>query len=194
MGADREDTTMETEINFHTAARTSNAKSKARKHVLPKCETTGLAGYRDRHQARDGVKAFGAGSRTYTVSTFACPDCRGWHVEKTHVGEGVVARGTSEPSEAFTASLGSRKRRYFLFDVENPTHGAKATCEQLAEFWGTLKQQAPGIAPHDHVVAGASRVVRKYRSVISVQVVTTEHPSSARCYPDNQDCVARTVA
>jgi len=167
MGTDREDSTMKTRINFQPAARRGKATSKARKHALSKCETTGLARYRDRHQARDGAKALGAVSRTCTVSTFACPDCRGWHVEKDPVAEAVVVGSTCEPTDAFTASLRSRKRRYVLFDVENPTYGAKATGEQLAAFWGMLKQQAPGIAPHDHVVAGASRsVVRKYRSVI----------------------------
>lgn len=154
-------------INFHPAARPSSAGSKARKHRLSTCRATGLARYRDRHQARDGAKALAAGSNTYGVSAFACPDCRGWHVEKTHVREPILASVTSPATEAFTASLVSRKRRYILFDVENPTCGAKATCEELAEFWGILKQQAPGIAPHDHVVVGASRsVARKYRAAI----------------------------
>jgi hypothetical protein len=155
-------------INFHPAALPSSAKSRARKHTLSKCGTTGLARYRDRHQARDGAKALAAGSNAYAVTTFACPDCRGgWHVEKTDVREPIVASVTSVPTEAFSASLTSRKRRYVLFDVENPTRGAKATCEELADFWGILKQQAPGIAPHDHVVVGASRsVVRKYRAAI----------------------------
>jgi NYN domain len=154
-------------INFHPAERTSSADSKVRKHRLSKCEATGLARYRDRHQARDGANALAAGSNPYDVIAFACPDCRGWHVEKTHVREPIVAGVTSVPTEAFSASLGSRKRRYILFDVENPTCGAKATCEELADFWDILKQQAPGIAPHDHVVIGASRsVVRKYRSAI----------------------------
>ena len=168
MGINREDSTMKTKINFQPAARRGKATSKARKHALSKCETTGLARYRDRHQARDGAKALGAGSRTFDVSTFACPDCRGYHVEKVEARQPLVADGTSAPTEAFTASLGSRKRRYFLFDVENPSCGAKATAEEVAEFWGILKQQAPGIAPHDHVVAGASRsVVRKYRAAIA---------------------------
>lgn len=158
---------MKTKINFQPAARRGKAMSKARKHALSKCEATGLARYRDRHQARDGVKALAAGSNAYDVSAFACPDCRGWHVEKTHVREPIVASVTSAPTEAFSASLGSRRRRYILLDAENPTCGAKATCEELAEFWGILKQQAPGIAPHDHVVVGASRgVVRKYRAAI----------------------------
>ena len=167
MGINREDSTMKTKINFQPAARRGKVTSKARKHALSKCETTGLARYRDRHQARDGAKALGAVSLTCTVSSFACLDCRGWHVEKNPLAEAVVVGRASEPTDAFTASLRSRKRRYVLFDVENPTCGAKATCEELAAFWGILKQQAPGIAPRDHVVVGASRsVVRKYRSVI----------------------------
>jgi hypothetical protein len=60
-----------------------------------------------------------------------------------------------------------RKRRYFLVDVENPTRGAQATLEEVAAFWALLKAQAPGIAPRDHVVIGASRsVTRKYRTAL----------------------------
>ena len=154
-------------IDSELTTRTRSRDDKIRRHKLPACTATGLARYRDRHQARDGATALAAGSNAYDVSAFACPDCRGWHVEKAHVREPIVARVSSAPTEAFTASLGSRKRRYILFDVENPTCGAKATCEELADFWGILKQQAPGIAPHDHVVVGASRgVVRKYRAAI----------------------------
>lgn len=158
---------MKTKINFQLETRRGKAASKARKHTLSKCEVTHLARYRDRHQARDGARALAAGSREYKVTMFGCSDCRGWHVEKTHIRQPIVAGVTSAPIEAFTASLGSRKRRYILFDVENPTCGAKATCEELAEFWAILKQQAPGVVAHDHVVVGASRsVVRKYRGVI----------------------------
>lgn len=155
-----------TNINFHAGTR-SNGKSKARKHTLSKCTRTGLARYRDRHQARDGAKALAAGSRRYDVSTFACPDCRGWHVEKNVAREPIPSPDAAEPSSAFTTSLGSRKRRYFLVDAENPTRGAKATCEEVADLWRVLKQQAPGIAPNDHVVVGASRrVARKYHAAI----------------------------
>lgn len=154
-------------IDSELTTRTRSRDDKIRRHKLPVCTATGLARYRDRYQARDGAKALAAGSNAYDVSAFACPDCRGWHVEKAHVREPIVASVTSVPTEAFSASLGSRKRRYILFDVENPTCGAKATCEELAEFWGILTQQAPGIAPRDHVVVGASRsVVRKYRAAI----------------------------
>lgn len=158
---------MKTRINFQPASRRGKAKSKARKHALSKCETTGLARYRDRHQARDGAKALASAWPTCAISMFACPDCRGWHVEKDPVAEAVLVGRAREQTDACTTPVRSRKRRYVLFDVENPTCGAKASCEQLAAFWGMLKQQGPGITLHDHVVAGASRsVVRKYRPVI----------------------------
>lgn len=154
-------------INFHPTARSRSARSKARKHTVAKCKATDLARFRDRHQARDGARALAAGSNTYEVTTFACPDCRGWHVEKADVREPIAVGDTSVPTEAYTSALGARKRRYFLFDVENPTYGAKATREEAAAFWNILKQQAPGVAPHDHVVVGASRsVARKYRTAI----------------------------
>lgn len=150
----------------HTTNRARRTTRPARRHKLPVCEATGLARYRDRHQARDGAKALNAGTHAFEVHPFACPDCRGLHLEKTHLREPVAVDHTS-PTEAFTASLPSRKRRYILLDIENPTRGATATPEQIAIFWGILTQQAPGIAPHDHVVVGASRrVVRKYRHAI----------------------------
>ena len=158
---------MNTRVNFQPKPRRGNRASKPRKHTLSKCKGTGLARFRDRHQARDGVKALSAGTKDYEVSSFACPECRGWHVEKNIVREPIAARGTTARAQAFTASLASRKRRYFLVDIENPTRGAKATCEQVAELWSVLKHQAPGVAPRDHVVVGASRnVARKYRAAI----------------------------
>ena len=101
---------------------------------------------------------------------FACPDCRGWHVETcpTTAALTEVAAPASAPTVAFEESLAERKRRYFLVDIENPTRGAKATCEEVATFWNILKGQAPGIAPHDHVVVGASRgVAERYRASIT---------------------------
>lgn len=151
----------------HTTNRARRTTRPVRRHKLPRCEATGLARYRDRHQARDGAKALSAGTHALDVHTFACPDCRGFHLETTHLREAVTVDRATPPSSAFTASLPSRKRRYVLLDIENPTRGAMATPEQVAIFWGILTQQAPGIAPHDHVVVGASRrVSRKYRHAI----------------------------
>ena len=138
---------MNTKINFHPTTRRGNPTSKPRKHTLSKCEGTGLARFRDRHQARYGVKALSAGTKDYEVSSFACPDCRGWHVEKIIVREPIAARGTTARAQAFTASLASRKRRYFLVDIENPTRGAKATCEQVAEFGACSSTKPPASRP-----------------------------------------------
>lgn len=58
-------------------------------------------------------------------------------------------------------------RRYVLFDVENPTLGAKSTQAELGELWRMISGDALGITERDHVVVGAARsVVRRYRSVI----------------------------
>lgn len=158
---------MNTKVTFHRGSRRGSTASRARKHRLSKCQSTGLARYRDRHQARDGARALRSGAPDYRVDSFACPDCRAWHIEKVEVGEPIAAPASPVPAERFTQSLGSRKRRYFLIDIENPTRGAKATCEEVAAFWSILKRQAPGIASHDHVVVGASRsVARKYRPAI----------------------------
>lgn len=156
-------------INFNTKTRTSRG-SKRRMHTLPKCTATGLARFRDRHQARDWAKAATAGAERREASAFACPECRGWHVETRQVtaADTEVAPPASAATVAFEESLATRKRRYFLVDIENPTRGAKATCEEVAAFWDILKRQAPGIAPHDHVVVGAGRgVAQRYRTGIT---------------------------
>ena len=170
-GAERRDTTMNSNKIRLLASQAEPRPHRSfdiRRHGLPHCEATGLPRYRDRHQARHGAQAMGAGSPESEVHTYACPDCRGYHLEKTYRREPITIGPSPEPTEAFTASLPARKRRYFLVDIENPTCGAKATREEVATFWSILKQQAPGIAPHDHVVIGASRMVlRKYRAAIS---------------------------
>lgn len=154
---------LDSEVN----SRTSRRHSSIYRHRLPLCHTTGLDRFRDRHQARQGALAMGAGSTEFEVHTFACPDCRGYHLEKTYWREPVALDPCPEPIEAFTASLPTRRRRYVMVDIENPTRGAKATRQEVVTLWSILKQQAPGIAPHDHIVIGASRmVVRKYRAAI----------------------------
>jgi glycerophosphoryl diester phosphodiesterase len=135
-------------------------------HKLPQCPNTGLARYRDRHQARQGAKATRRGAHDFEVHAFACPACNGYHLEQTYRRDPLVL-ASSEPTAEFTASLPFRKKRYVLVDIENLTHGAKASCQQAAALWSVLTQQAPGIAPQDHVVVGAARyVVRRYRAAI----------------------------
>lgn len=170
--------------NFHDGTRSSGARAKTRKHRLPKCTSTGLARYRDRHQARDGARALSASFRQHHVSTFACPECRGWHIEKDRAVTPIQFTDTAEWTNPFTTSLESRKRRYVLVDVENPTSGARATCQEVAALWRILKEQAPGIGPDDHVVVGASRrVARKYRPAIQGEnvrwVIGADAPDAA---------------
>lgn len=173
------------------AVRTRRNDGNVRRHKLPVCDATGLARYRDRHQARDGAKALSAGERNYETSTFACPDCRGFHVEKTYNRTPITLAETSTPTEAFTASLATRKRRYWMVDIENPSCGAKWSCEQVAGFFELLKRQAPGIAPHDHVVVAAARHVRrKYRHAIVGDNVKWVTGADA---PDGADRAALTA-
>ena len=175
-----------TTVEFRAATRGVRSTPATRRHSLPVCEATGLARFRDRHQARAGANALSSASATLRVDTFACPDCRGWHVEKGKMGAIVTGAVASAPTAAFTDSLNSRKRRYFLIDIENPTRGAKAGVDEVATFWSILKQQAPGVAPHDHVVVGASRsVARKYRPAISGHNVKWVIGANA---PDAADC------
>jgi len=141
--------------------------TKIHQHKLPTCSTTGLARYRDRHQARQGANATRSGADDFELHVWKCQACLGHHIEQTYRREPIVLAASSEPTAEFTASLPFRKKRCWIVDVENLTHGAKATCQQAAALWGVLTQQAPGIAPHDHVVVGAARyVVRRYRAAI----------------------------
>ena len=157
----------------------------ARRHRLPRCQSTGLARYRDRHQARQGGAARSAGEHNFKVATFACPDCRGYHLEQTYTAFFAGAGDVAEPTTAFTASLSTRPRRYVLFDVENPTRGAKASVEELANLWRIVKSQAPGFTAQDHIVIGASRsVVGKYRGVIGAPNVSWVVGANA---PDGAD-------
>jgi hypothetical protein len=141
-------------------------RTKIHQHKLPTCPTTGLARYRDRHQARDGVEAMRS-SHDVELHVWKCRACLGHHIEQTYRREPLSLASSCEPTADFTASLPLRKKRYFLVDIENLTHGAKAACQQAAELWGVLTRQAPGVAPRDHVVVGAARyVVRRYRAAI----------------------------
>lgn len=158
---------MNTRINSELVTRSNRRNGTVSRHKLPACPTTGLPRYRDRHQARQGARAMLKGSRNYETSTFACPNCRGYHLEKIYRHEPIEVSPAQAPSAQFLDSLGSRKRRYFLVDIENATRGAKATPTQVAQLWDIIMKQAPGIAPHDHVVVGAARmVVRNYRAAI----------------------------
>ena len=138
------------------------------RHKLPLCQATGLPRYRDRHQARQGAKAAHSPSQQVEVGTFGCPDCRGWHVERVRKPRALTTGPAPQPVAAFTASLSTRRRRYVLFDVENPTRAARATSAEVAALWSILKRQAPGFGPQDHIVVGAARgVARRYRPAIS---------------------------
>lgn len=159
--------TANTRIDSELRTRSPRRGKTASRHQLPLCPATGLARYRDRHQALDGAKAMSAGDHAYEVSTFACPDCRGYHLEKTYTRQPIDVGDANAPVVSLTASLESWKRRYVLVDIENPTCGAKTAIGEVAALWQVLKLQAPGITPFDHVVVGASRmVVRKYRAAI----------------------------
>ncbi|MFD4420978.1 hypothetical protein ACFWN7_05695 [Agromyces sp. NPDC058484] len=52
----------------------------AHRHKLPRCEHSGLARYRDRHQARHAVAARRAAEPRISLVTYACPACRGYHL------------------------------------------------------------------------------------------------------------------
>ncbi|MGW9167356.1 NYN domain-containing protein [Agromyces sp. NPDC055658] len=139
----------------------------SRRHRLPRCEQTGLARYRDRHQARQAIDARRAGDLRVSLVTYACPDCRGYHVGSSSAGSLVSVSDSIERVPTFIDSLPTRARRYVLFDVENPTCGAQASRAELAKLWSILKGQAPGFSERDHIVIGAARsVAAKYRGVI----------------------------
>jgi hypothetical protein len=125
------------------------------RHRLPVCRATGLDRYRDRHQARHGAAALCTSDRAFKLTTFACPKCRGFHLEKLRrhrlrtVGRAVAAPG-----------MASAPRRYVLVDIENLVAG-HATRSEVRALWRVLAQEAPGITANDHVVIGGNRYVAK---------------------------------
>lgn len=143
----------------HTKAVFIRSRSpRVQSHRLPVCHATGLARYRDRHQALAGARALDHGNRTFKHTTFACPECRGVHLER---------RPNVTPPMPTATPIDTSQRRYVVFDVENLTWGAQASRQELSELWRLLQESKPALNPADHVVIGASvSVSRKYRGVI----------------------------
>lgn len=152
-------------VDFGPARKGRTTRASSR-HSVARCEVTGLPRFRDRRQARAGIKAMEAPAHSH-LSSFACPGCRGFHIDVAETAPMAIPAPAATPVEPFKASLSSRKRRFFLIDLENPTHGAKASPADVAKFWRLLKEQAPGVAPRDHVVIGTSRgVAVRYRPAV----------------------------
>lgn len=141
---------------------------RTRGHRLPTCPQTGLPRYRDRHQALQGGRALSAGHRASKVSSFACPSCGGFHVDEARPLGWHAPRNTLAPTPPIgLVPASTMTRRYVLFDVENLTHGAKATPEELASLWERIAQGPAQLNPTDHVVVGAARAVaHRYRSAL----------------------------
>lgn len=111
-----------------------------------------------------------SGEKAFEAKAYSCSSCKGFHIEKVFSRKPTVPAPEPVPSNAFLASLETRKRRYFLVDIENLTGGAKISASEALKLWKVIKQQAPGVAPHDHVVFGASRgVFHKYRNAFAGQ-------------------------
>lgn len=162
---------MKTPVRIDSALTTcrQHATAKVARHKLPVCAATGLARYRDRHQARQGARALSAGRHSDKVNSFPCPDCKGFHLEVTRASH-MSATRTVQP-HASAAERG--KRRYVLCDIENLTNGAKASRDEVRQLWETLTRQEPRITPHDHVVVGSARgVARKYRPTLNDANIT----------------------
>lgn len=157
---------------MHTARIDSALRNRRRgdqspRHQLPMCASTGLARYRDRHQARQGVRVASSGASDIEVRAFACPDCSGFHLDAQPRRAPIDTTTAAGPRVRIPGSVGARDKRYFLVDYENLTHGARTTSTRGAALWSILEQQAPGVRAHDHVVVGAARrVVRRHRAAI----------------------------
>lgn len=125
-----------------------------RRHRAPVCDTTGLPRFRDRHQARAGAAA--AGTAAFRFTTFACPDCRGFHLEPMR--RVVRTPVVSTPSGA--------TRRFVVLDIENLTRGARRTRAELSALWERAIA-AINLTAHDRILIGASRsVAHRYDGVI----------------------------
>lgn len=147
-----------------------------RQHRLPVCPSTGLARFRDRHQARASAAATRTTHETFTL--FSCPDCKGVHLEQVRTAlQAVTSTRDAAPDPI-------ARRRYVLVDVENITRGAACSRSELAELWARLRDCELGLTDRDHVVIGAARgVARRFRPAISESfvkwVVGANAPDSA---------------
>lgn len=130
-----------------------NRKQGIAGHKLPTCRTTGLDRYRDRHQARHGAEAYSTNGRCVRPTSFACPDCRGFHLEELPQRHLRLTSPTSR-----TPTPASSPARFILVDIENLTAGS-ATRREATSLWNLLAQEAPHITINDHVVIGANRYV-----------------------------------
>ncbi|CAN5334119.1 hypothetical protein BH11ACT4_BH11ACT4_13110 [soil metagenome] len=135
-------------------------------HTLPICPATGEARHRDRHQARQGAEALRRSLTGVEVSTWACPDCRGFHLEKTFPKVREFAASATQAPVFLTG-----KSRYVVFDLMNAAHGARGGCDEVAVLWSEMVRTL-GITRADHVVVGSSRfAMRRLRGVIDGQNV-----------------------
>lgn len=143
-----------------------------RRHRLPICATADLRRFRDRHQARAGATA--AGTAAFRFTTFACRDCRGFHLH-------AMRREARVPVEPRSSDSW---RRFVLLDVENLTRGARRTRVELAALWERTTA-ALDLTAHDSILIGASRsVTHRYDGVIRGRNVTWVVGANA---PDGAD-------
>jgi hypothetical protein len=154
-------------------------KDRITRHKLPTCGATGLVRYRDRHQARQGAAAQRTTTRQIRLATFACPECRGFHLEALRQHSPYAVESAAES----VATPEAAPRRYVLVDIENLTAG-NATRKEVKALWDILAQKSPGMTTKDHVVVGANRYVAKKFSTTIVGsnikwVVGAEGPDGA---------------
>jgi len=131
-------------------------------HHVPTCAPTGLARYRDRRQARDAADALRKGlGRHEKRVTFACPECRGFHLDTIRLPRSAHASTLSAHGEVVP-------RRYVLVDLENLT-GGRSTRGEARQLWETFLTEV-GISNADRVVVGANRyTARKLSPVIDCE-------------------------
>ena len=130
-------------------------------HKLPVCEATGLDRYRDRHQAKAGARAVCNGETRQRASSYACPDCRGFHLE-------VRWASQRRPVQMDAVRRETEPRKLVLVDIENVTEGARASCAELSRYWKQLRHATLRLTADDHVVVGAALgVASRYRDVVT---------------------------
>lgn len=176
--------TMTKQIRIASALHTTphHPRKAVRTHKLPLCRPTGLARYRDRHQAKQAATSMRAGNTKHRYTTWACPECRGYHLEKfdpvhlDHLNNHKAPKPSPSPKH--------KTGRYLLVDIENLTHGARLTREEVNLLWQALAKDTLDLTDQDHIVIGAARrITRKYRPAIQAPnvkwVVGTNAPDGA---------------
>ena len=159
------------EIPAFRASRVRRGAHTIGHHALPVCPATGEARYRDRAQARDGLRHqawtqptahAAAESLGTSLRSVKCTDCKGWHNLEEVVT--VAALPALEPvlqpasKPALVAAPPCRPAVLHAIDIENQlvSKGRKLTLDDVKAWVEVYWNQGPGVREGDLVIVAVS--------------------------------------